>query len=100
MAVLYVTEFSTPTFTPGPATFPALPSNAAQTVSITAGSVASSAFNANTTLVRLATDAICSVAFGTAPTASATTQRMAAGQTEYFHVPQGQSYKVAVITNT
>lgn len=71
-----------------------------QTVAIGAGSVASSAFNASTTFVRIHTDAICSIKFGTAPTATATTARLAAGSTEYFVVPQGQSYKVAVITNT
>jgi hypothetical protein len=62
--------------------------------------VASSAFNAATTYVRIHTDAICSISFGTAPTATTSTMRMVAGQTEYFAVPVGRSFKVAAITNT
>lgn len=77
---------------------PVEPGLADQTVAISAGSTASSAFNAKTNLVRLHTDAICSIAFGATPTASATTARMAANQTEYFIVLPGQ--KVAVITNS
>lgn len=97
MAVLYVTEFADT----GPnATFPALPATAAQTVAIGGSSAASSAFQSNTKLVQLDADAICSVAFGTSPTATATTQRMAAGATKLFFVPMGAAYKVAVITNT
>lgn len=76
------------------------PPVANQTVAITVGSVQSSAFNANTKFVRISTDAVCSIEFGTNPTASATTRRMPANTTEYFSVPQGSSYKVAVITNT
>jgi hypothetical protein len=44
------------------------------------------------------TDAICSISFGSNPTATATKARMAAGQTEYYAV--NASDKVAVITNT
>lgn len=62
--------------------------------------VKSSAFNARTKYVRLHTDAICSILFGTAPTASAANARMAANATEYFGVPMGAAYKVSVITNT
>lgn len=76
------------------------PAVANQTVAITAGSVQSSAFNALTRFVRVSTDAVCSIEFGTNPTATATTRRMPANTTEYFAVPQGQSYKLAVITNT
>lgn len=74
------------------------PSITTQTVAIGAGSTQSNAFNANTKFVRIHTDAICSVAFGANPTASATTARLAAGQTEFFGVRPG--HKVAVITNT
>lgn len=76
------------------------PPVAEQTLAIGSSSAASSAFNAATSFVRVHTDAICSVEFGTAPTATASTMRLAANQTEYFAVPKGQSYKVAVITNT
>lgn len=71
-----------------------------QTVAIGGSSTASSAFNSATRIVRLHTDAICSIVFGTAPTATAAKKRMAAGTTEYFGVPAGQAYKVAVITNS
>lgn len=76
------------------------PPVANQTVAITASSVQSSAFAAGTRFVRVSTDAVCSIEFGTNPTATATTRRMPANTTEYFAVPQGQSYKLAVITNT
>jgi hypothetical protein len=101
MAVLYITEYAEMQI--GPAgrhgQMPMEPPLAEQTVNI--GSVASSsAFNAATRFVRLHCDAVCSVEFGTSPTASSTTGRMAANQTEYRGVPLGQSYKVSVITNT
>jgi hypothetical protein len=58
--------------------------------------VQSAAFNAKTCFVRLHTDAVCSLKFGTNPTASATTARIAAGQTEYHGVPVDRAYKVVV----
>jgi hypothetical protein len=76
------------------------PPVAEQTVAIGASSVQSSAFNALTKFIRINTDAACSVAFGTNPTATATKMRLAANTTEYFSVPLGASYKVAVITNS
>lgn len=76
------------------------PPLAEQKLTIGAGSLQSSAFNARTKVVRVHTDAICSILFGVNPTATANSARMAAGQTEYFAVPMGASYKVAVITNT
>lgn len=101
MAVLYISEYehtgSRPTDT---TTIAAEPAVTDQTVAIGGSSTASSAFNANTNYVRIHTDAICSIQFGTAPTATATTKRLAANQTEYFAVPKNGSYKVAVITNS
>jgi hypothetical protein len=76
------------------------PPVANQTVAIGATTAQSSAFNASTTFVRVHTDAICGIEFGTNPTATTTTRRMPAGGTEYFAVPMGKSYKLAVITNT
>lgn len=58
----------------------------------------SAAFNASTRVVRIHTDAICSILFGVNPTAVATSKRLAANQTEYFGVTSGQ--KVAAVTNT
>jgi hypothetical protein len=103
VAVLYVAEFAEMLI--GPAgrvgQVPAMPPLAEQTVAIGGASApTTNAFNAKTRMVRLHTDAICSVAFGTAPTATSANMRLAANQTEYVGVPLGASYKVAVITNT
>ena len=106
MATLYVTEFKVLNIAPRGwgsqqfIPFAAQPPLAEQTVAIGGTSTASNAFNAGTSYVRLHTDAICSIEFGATPTATATTARMAAGQTEYYAVPVGASFKVAVITNT
>lgn len=104
MATLYVTEFAKQgrdlAGYLNQNGCPEQPPTAEQTVAIGAGSVASNVFNVSTAIVRLHADAICSVAFGTAPTAAATNMRLAAGQTEYFTVVPGSAFKVAVITNT
>lgn len=96
-ATLYLTEFKDSP----PVTYQAapMPANADQTVAITAGSVQSSAFAWNTILVRVHCDVICNVTIGgTNPTATTSSMRMAAGQTEYFQVKG--SDKLAVIAGT
>jgi len=102
MAVLYVTEFAHLTPTPnGVAAIAAQPPLQEQTIAIGSGSVTTAfPFKAATSVVRLHCDAICSVEFGLAPTATATTARMAANQTEYFGVPVNAAWTVAVITNS
>lgn len=100
MATLYVTEFNDIGIINGHISYPIQAPTAEQTVAIGGSSTASSAFNARTAVVGLHTDAICSVSFGTAPTATATKARLAANETRYFGVPLGQAYKVAVITNS
>lgn len=102
MAVLYVAEFVS---TGGTGNFPVagaqVPPVAEQVVAIGGASTqCTNAFDKNTAFVRIHTDAICSIAFGTNPTATTVKMRLAANQTEYFAVPLGQSYKVAVISNT
>ena len=99
MATLYITEYEDvgPTLSQI-AQAPQEPRIANQTVAIGGTSTQSSAFNVRTRLVRLHTDAICSVDFGASPTAVATESRMAANTTEFFGVTPG--HKVAVITNT
>lgn len=77
---------------------PAMPPVAEQVVAIGVASAQSAAFNAETRMVGIHADAICSVAFGVNPTAVATNRRLAANSTEYFEVIAG--HKVAVITNT
>ena len=75
------------------------PAIADQTVANAAGSVASNAFNAETRMVCVHTDAIISIAFGvTAPTAVTTNLRMAADTTMFFGVRPG-TY-LSVIDNT
>jgi hypothetical protein len=108
MAFLYIEEFSalgdmnvgTAPFRRANGEIPQIPEVATQQIAVGAGSVASAAFNAATVLIRLNTDVACSIAFGTAPTAVATSFRLAPNQTEYFAVPLNGAYKVAVITNS
>lgn len=69
-------------------------------VVIGAGSLTSAAFAATTVLVSIHTDSICSIAFGTAPTATVNSKRMAADQEQYYSVVPGSAFKVAVIANT
>lgn len=75
---------------------------AEQTVAIgVASAPVTNPFNAATRFVRVQVDAAANIAFGVTPTATINVSaRMAAGQTEYFGVPQGQSYKIACIAPT
>lgn len=73
------------------------PPLAVQTVAIGGASVQSATLNAKTRFVRVHTDAICSILFGSDPTATAASPRFSANQTEYFGVLPG--LKAAVITN-
>ena len=101
MAVLYITEYAGMAHAWAGAEQIAAaqePRIADQTVAIGGGSLQSAAFNGATRVVRLHTDAICSIAFGANPTATADNKRMAANTTEYLGVVPGQ--KVAVITNS
>ena len=104
MATLYISEYAQLGSAPStaganhtPAQAPLELPLAEYTVPITGSSTSSPQFNANTRAVRLHTDTICSVAFGTAPIASTTNKRLAQNQTEYFSVQTGQA--VAVIVN-
>ena len=98
MAKLYISEYPMSATSYGSQAAQE-PSIAEQTpVVIGAGSLQSAAFAETTRMVRLHTDAICSVKFGADPTATADSKRMAADATEYFVVSPGD--KVAVITNT
>lgn len=93
MASLYVAEYNG-TNEGSPNT----PPIAEQVVTYTGTAAASTAFNARTTLIRVHTDAICSIAFGKAPVAVVTNARLVAGQTEYFAVGAGD--KISAITNS
>lgn len=102
MALLYVAEYVN-VVVPGPHTTdiqaPVEPSIDQAPVAIGGGSVQSALFGANTRVVRLHCDVICSVLFGTNPTVTTANKRLAANQTEYFGVPPGAGFRVAVISN-
>lgn len=99
MAKVYITEHPKPTSYQGGllpvALFPPLTT---QTVAIGGGSTQSAAFGADSRMIGVHTDAICSVEVGSNPTATSNSKRMAANTTEYFEVTPG--HKIAVITNS
>jgi len=94
---VYVTEFK-----PGPVVgvyYQAVntPAVAKQAIAVTGTSAQSSAFAADTGIVRIHPDVAILVEIGgTNPSATSTSMRMEAGQTEYFVVKPGQ--KLAVKT--
>ena len=102
MATLYITEF----FSMGQdgtgrtSPVPMVPPSAEQVLAISVSSVASAAFSANTTLVRICSDVTCSIAWGTSPTATGVSARIPANVPMDFVVKQGSNFKVAVIANT
>lgn len=99
MAVLYITEYAQfPVIQGSVVQAPDDPPLADQTVAIGGTTAQSSAFNAKTRVIRIHTDAICSVLVGSNPTATTGKGRMAANQTEYRSVKPG--HKIAVISNT
>lgn len=71
-------------------------------VAITASSVPSNPFSANTSIIRIHTDAVCSIKFspgpGEVPVATLSDMRLPSNYTEYFAVRPGDM--VAVIANT
>ncbi len=95
MSILYVTEYAD-----AKGTIPKEPAITTQAVSFTGTHGESSALNPSTALVRLQADGICSVIFGTAPTATTSHRRMTAGQTEWFTVSPNTALKVSAVTNT
>lgn len=74
------------------------PASVVQQVAISGVSTQSNPFASTTRFIRLHTDVACRVAFGTNPAAAGTSQRMAAGQTEFVGVTPGT--RVAVISTT
>lgn len=68
-------------------------------VSFTGTPGLSAAFNPATRYVRIHVDGLAAIKFGTAPVAAVdTNKRLVLGQTEYFAVPGGASFKVSAIT--
>ena len=96
---IYITEHPKPSIISGaPMAVAKMPALATQKIAIGGSSTQSASFSATTYMVGIATDAICSIEFGTNPTATANSKRMAANTTEYFEVDPGS--KVAVISNS
>lgn len=96
---MYITEYATTLNQAGGVPIALEPALNDQTVTISGSSTQSAALKNNTQIVRLETDAICSVLFGASPTATAANRRMQAGDIEYFGV-SAQGLKIAVISNS
>lgn len=73
------------------------PARSVQQVSISGVSAQSASMQETTKFVRVHTDSTIRIAFGSDPTASATSQRMVGNSTEYFGVTPG--IKIAVIAS-
>lgn len=101
MSLAYITEYSEMPRINGQIALVGQEPNAAMQAPLTFTGTAgqSAAFNANTKFIRFHADGICSIKFGTNPTAVANTDmRLAASSTEFFGVVPGQ--KVSVVTST
>lgn len=77
---------------------PYMPPLVEQTVTIGMSHTESNPFTGSTVFVQIHCDAICSVAFGAAPIATASNQRLAANETRFVSVEPGS--KLSVITNS
>lgn len=97
MAKAYITEFAADLSIEGPTTA-IQPPLAEQTVTFTT-TTQSSVFNPATRFIRVHADAICSISVGVNPTATTSTARLVAGQTEYYRLG-GSGFKIAFVTNT
>lgn len=101
MATAYISEYADAGRLGGIIPVGAEPATDQSPLTYTGTAGLSAAFAPTTNLVRIHVDGIASIKFGTAPTAVANTnKRMTAGQTEYFTVPMGRSFKVSVVTST
>lgn len=102
MAVSYITEFVSQGVDLNGRQLPvaALPILRSTTIAIGATSASGSTLLNNTQLIRVNTDTTMSVTVSSGPTATTSGMRMAANQTEYFNIPAGQGWQVAVIANT
>jgi hypothetical protein len=98
MATLYISEYTEAVGrTGGIVPIVLEPPAVEQTVAIGA-EAKSFAFGANTRIIRVHCDAICSILIGANPTATTAKKRLPADHTEYFGVTPGD--KLSVISNT
>ena len=100
MAVLYVSEYED--YGWSNKSVLRAPAITSQVVTIGASTLSSISFQPQTRVVRVHTDTTCSVVFGTAPSATLSSPRMATGQTEYHALPSttNTTLRVAVIANS
>jgi hypothetical protein len=71
-----------------------------QLLDFTSGVATSNSFQPLTRIVRLNADAPCSLLISADPVASTQNGRLAADRTEFRGVPEGQGFKLSVISNT
>ena len=99
MSKLYISEYSKVlTYGNKGIPVPIEPATEQTPVTISGTSAQGAAFAADTLIVRIHSDVVCSILFSANPTADVNDKRMSAGDTEYFAVSPGD--KVAVISNT
>lgn len=99
MSKLYIAEFSgAQTQQSGGAPVVSLPPIAEQVVDFSGGAAVSAAFSNSTTLIRIESDATCSIKVGPTPVATTANSRVAGDSPEYFGVTPGQ--KISAIANT
>jgi|SRR5215472_2885704 len=100
MAKLYVSEYATISNMPTVVgQVPLEPPLTEYVLDYTAGMVTSPPFQQGTRMVRMNTDAVCSLVIGSNPAATTQNGRWAKDQTECRGVPEGQGFKVSVISN-
>lgn len=99
MSFIYITEFTDEGVDSKGRIMPCArqPHVAVQRVNTSASSAQSAVLNGSTTLVRINTDSDCCILFGANPTATTSSPRMTANQTEYFAVPANSGLRIAAI---
>ena len=95
MSKLYISEYTSLAGVPssGAVQVAGEPAIAVQVVDYSGGAATSAAFNSRTRVIRVHTDAVCSVRFD-GSTATTSYPRMATDQTEYFGVGGGTTLSV------
>lgn len=74
-----------------------MPALTVQNIAITGASAQSAVFQSQTGTIRVRTDIACAILIGTNPTALITSTMLDPVGSEYFSVPTGGTYKIAVI---
>lgn len=98
MAKMTISEYADPRAGHGLSGVVAEPADVEQELTFTGTAAASNAFAATTKVVRISSDSICRILFGSGtPVALATSKRFT-GDCEYFAVTPG--HKISAITST